>query len=152
MEALKVYNYSIYGIHCSLCLKKIKSLKSKVEGLESITVDMSRQRLRVEAHKGFNSHSLITETEKLGFEAKEMTPEEAAPSGKRSKNNLLAKVGISGAMTGNIMLLSYAHYLGAPEKFSRFFTVLSGLLFLPVLFYSKDLFVGLSGQTLLEHL
>ncbi len=134
IEASKYWHFSVEGMHCIKCVRKIQSIGDGILGVESLEVDLSEARVSTRANKHFRPQDFLANIEKAGFQARLLGRLEK--DSKKSHSPLI-RLAIAGACAGNIMLLSASNYAGADQsELGLLFHWLSFLLFLPVLFYS----------------
>ncbi|MEZ4744069.1 MAG: heavy metal translocating P-type ATPase [Bdellovibrionota bacterium] len=128
------YFFSVSGMHCSACLRKIKKLSQTIPHLIELNIDMSHQLVTVNAESNFDTRSFISSIQNLGYKAKQITPADKTKLTERPQlQDLLIRLGVAGALTGNIMLLSYATYLG---PLTLYFSWISFILFVPIAIFS----------------
>ncbi|WP_420387646.1 heavy metal translocating P-type ATPase [Roseivirga sp.] len=140
---------AIPNIHCSSCIWLLEHLERMNPGVIDSKVDFSQRRLTVHYNREQISLRTLAELlDSIGY-----TPvfnlekkEEADSVYQKFDKQLLIKMGIAGFCFGNVMLLSFPHYLGITEleyNYQTFFRWLNAVLALPVMFYSGwDYFVS----------
>lgn len=136
----KNWSFRAEGMHCIKCIRKIQSVEGKFEDIRDIKVDLGSKQITVNASADFDVEKFKSEVTNQGFHLKHIEKSEL-DSKINSSSHFLLQIGIAGFCAGNIMLFSAAEYVGANvESWSRIFPILSGILFLPVLFYSAQPF------------
>ena len=110
--------FSVQGMHCVKCIRKMQAVGNSCSGLHSLDVDLSQNTLKAKVSEQFQTQFFIDKVEKAGFVAKLLTdPIEE----KFSYKSLLIRLGVAGACAGNIMLISVSGYFGANVGFFRNF-------------------------------
>lgn len=133
-------------IHCSSCLYLLEHLGRLHAGVIAVRVDFAqRQALITYDPEQLGLRALAELLHRIGYPPQiDLTAgQEARPS--NSDRPLLLKIGITGFLFGNIMLLSFPEYLSTGsdliEGFRGFFSYLILALSLPVLLYgARDYF------------
>jgi len=130
--------FALEGIHCTSCLFRVESLAGEVEGVRSIRLDMSRHTADVEIEPGASFARVAQRIKDAGYPPQPVAPDQVEDGGRgRARKSLLIRIGVAGAATGNIMLLSTSLYSGAQQSnYATLFEWLTFVLFLPVLFYA----------------
>jgi Cu+-exporting ATPase len=128
-------NFYVNGIRCSNCLKKIESVKNELSGVADVRVNMTNHQAQVILK---NTEASFAEfANKIIDKGFQVTPLKKTDSvhehiKKEFKNDLL-RLGVAGFCASNIMMFSFATYLGAAREFAVLFNWLSFALYLPVL-------------------
>lgn len=134
----EMYFY-VEGIKCAKCVLSIENLKSP--HLQSAQVDFARSLLKIKIKPGTQFAPVIVDLHDLGFSAKPIqSAKETLEKEKIENRKKLIELAVAGAMTGNIMLLSFAVYSGAQGMFFEYMERINGLLFLPIFLYSSRSF------------
>ncbi|MDX9857577.1 MAG: heavy metal translocating P-type ATPase [candidate division Zixibacteria bacterium] len=129
-------------MHCSSCVWLLENLHAFTDGLAETRVDFPRRTLSVVFDPSRTSlRQLVELLASLGY-APEITLKQL--DGKRpdrSMRALYGRVALAGFCFGNVMLLSFPHYLGleatSDPRYVRYFSYLTILLSLPVVLYSS---------------
>lgn len=136
--------FTVEGMHCIGCVRKIQSVAAKIDGVVGLNVDLGSQTLEARVRGEFKENDFTEQVEGLGFQIRSLALNEALDDQlkvTRQSRAQLARLGVAGACAGNIMLLTVANYAGAWEtEFGVYFNWLSFLLYLPILFYSAQVF------------
>jgi Cu2+-exporting ATPase/Cu+-exporting ATPase len=120
------------GIHCLGCLWILEKLTDLDPGILQSRLQMSSQILAVSIDPLQTSWEAVTKLlGQLGYAAHPIRGD----SQKADNRGQLLRIGTAAFCAGNLMTLSASLYAGSAGPFSRFFSWLSVLLFLPVLFY-----------------
>jgi len=123
----------VQGVHCAACVWLMNQLFRRQEGGAQLTVNPALGKVTVSWHRGrFDLHRFLSEVERFGYlfgPSRKSTDERG--------RGLLLRLGITAALTMNVMSFSVAFYFGlAPEDgdvfrlFSRICLVLSTLVVL----------------------
>jgi len=135
--------FYIPSMHCSSCVWVLESLYKLNSAILSSTVDFIKKECRVTFRESPKALRQVVETlTSIGYEPQINLSSLQEKINKASNKELWLKIGVAGFCFGNIMLLSFPHYLSSGKEmeplFKNFFRYLSILLALPVLFYSSQ--------------
>ncbi|HEX6275776.1 MAG TPA: heavy metal translocating P-type ATPase [Polyangiaceae bacterium] len=130
------------GVHCAACVWLVESLPRVAEGVREARLDFGRSTARVRWDPATTRLSGVARVlDGLGYTPHPLGRVGAARRGDRA---LLMRLGVAGAIAGNVMLMSLALYSGAGNgadvDFAEFFRWGSLLLSLPAMFYCAGLF------------
>lgn len=128
------------GVHCVACLWLLEKLPELVQGVSSSILDLERKVLEVEWYPTQVSLSAIArQLDRLGYPPRPYSDLDVRDARRGEERRLLTRLGVAGAIAGNVMLLSFALYSGAfsgmAAEFRRFFEVCSLVVSLPALTY-----------------
>jgi len=129
--------FYVEGISCGKCIRKIEDLALNSPGIHSLRVELGTNLAVAEIDSEKIKYSELAEKiQQLGFNPIPLSPENSAEKLVKSEDRRdLIRLAVAGACAGNIMMFSFANYLGAPAEFAEAFSWLSFLLYLPVVFY-----------------
>jgi P-type Cu+ transporter len=102
------YLYSIKGMTCASCVSRVEKVISKVEGVESVTVNLASHQAQVQVTtKNFQSQAVIDAVTKLGYESAllDELSEESAESDQEKESRNLKKDFILSAVVSSIVLI-----------------------------------------------
>ncbi|MCT4641173.1 MAG: heavy metal translocating P-type ATPase [Bacteriovoracaceae bacterium] len=133
---INTFSFYIEGIHCAACLWLLERLGEINKGILESYLNMDSSILEVRYHRdhklsdiaylierfGYKPHPILTSQDKKALEYKE-------------NRNDIFRIGLSFACAGNIMLYSFAVYLGAPATFAKYFNIFSFFCSIPIIFY-----------------
>jgi Cu+-exporting ATPase len=145
--------FSIPQIHCSSCIWLLENLFKINPGVRSSRVNFQRRQVSVV----FDSQRLpvsrlVAILASLGYEPEIRLSDLDPDRPEKSSRALYARVAVAGLCFGNVMLLSFPHYLGmeAVGEFlgGRLFDYLKILLSLPVVLYCATDFYRSAAQGL----
>jgi len=133
---------SLEGIHCAACVWLVESLPRVVGGVHESRLDFGRSTASVRWDPARTPLSRIAAAlDSLGY-----TPHVPGQTsqGVHGDRTLLMRLGVAGAIAGNVMLMALALYSGASSgvdgNYAEFFRWGSLVLSLPSVFYCAALF------------
>ena len=128
--------FFIEALNCTACLWLLEKLPDLCDDCESARVNMNASTIEVKRVSGGSFASIARALDRLGHRPHLINGEDTAERLRASERRSdLIRIAVSGAATGNIMLLAVALYAGADQEFSPLFRFLSAALALPVLTY-----------------
>lgn len=145
--------FSMPQIHCSSCIWLLEHLFKIEPGVRSSRVDFQRRRVSIV----FDSQRLplsrlVALLTSLGYEPDINLSNLDSDRPDRSFRTIYAQVAVAGFCFGNVMLLSFPHYLGLESVGEllggRIFDYLKVLLTLPVILYGAKSFYRSAWQGL----
>lgn len=118
------------GVHCAACVWLVERVPLLVAGVARAELDVRRALARVEWDPSAVALSAIARAlDAIGYTAHPFRGVKADAMRKREDRALLARIGIAGAIAGNVMLASLALYSGwfggMEAEYSRFFRWIS---------------------------
>ena len=134
--------FDIPSIHCSSCIWLLENLSRFDEGITSSRIQFSKKKLTVDFHPQVtNLKNVVDLLFKLGYEPDISLEKREKPESVKSKTDFV-KLGVSGFLFGNIMLLSFPEYLGLEidTEYANLFAYLNLALGLPVMIYGASEF------------
>lgn len=146
-------SFHLPQIHCSSCIWLLENLNILTEGILSVRVHFLKKTLFITYQE---EHLLLSDLadllQKIGYQPHINLGNLEEDKDVEVNHVLLYKLGLTGFIFGNIMLLSFPEYLGLDKtihpQFHFLFGYLNLLLSLPLLFYSgveylKNAYLGL---------
>ena len=140
------------GVHCAACVWLVERVGRLEPAVRSARLDMGRSVLTLEWKPSEAPLSQIAVTlTKMGYRPRPSRGQEAARMHKKEQRDLLLRMGVSGAIAGNVMLMAFALYSGSvgfgeastmDEGTKRFFEILSLVVSLPALWAGGIFFRG----------
>lgn len=117
-DAIKL-NFSIEGMHCASCAQTIEKAIRKMQGVESVSVNLATESMVVVGTKNMTSQTVTKEVEKLGFRAIEQLTESRMLEEKQEKKqaqmkNMWQRFVLSAICTVPLLYLSMGHMIGLP--------------------------------------
>ncbi len=135
--------FTIPQMHCASCIWLLENLYRLKDGVSRSTVNFPRRQLTVLfEHDRISLRQLVELLTGIGYEPVLRLDQLDRPKTRSRQRSYALKIGVAGFCFGNIMLLSFPHYLGADElvntAFPTIFKYVMLALALPVLFYSAS--------------
>ncbi len=127
------------GVHCTSCVWLVERVPLILSGVVRAELDIGRARAHVEWDPATVTLSAIAQQlDVLGYPPHPYRGVAADEMRRKEDRAMLTRIGIAGALAGNIMLLALAQYAGwfsgIEAEFERYFRVISLLLTIPALF------------------
>lgn len=136
------------SIHCSSCLWLLENLNKLEPGILGVKVDFAKRKALITySTEQISLRELAELLHSIGYPPHISLASETDGHESVANKALITKIGVTGFLFGNIMLLSFPEYLSTGidliEEYRWFFSGLILLLSLPVLFYgAKDYFTS----------
>ncbi len=136
------------GVHCGACVWLIERLRRILPGVIEARVDLRRARVRVVWDSRTVRLSRIAQTlDRLGYAPLPLTDAADETARRREDRAHLVRMGIAGAIAGNVMLLALAMYGGvfdgiSAQHLALFRWVSAGLGVLALLWPGRVFFQG----------
>lgn len=141
-DGLVQSDFHVPAMHCAGCLRKIEKGLEAHPHIGAARANLSTKRVSVQWRPDASDGKLLTDTiTELGFENYPFDLG-ALDSGAEDKvtKRLALSVGVAGFGAANIMLLSVSVWSGADDATRQMFHLLSGLIAIPVVAYSGQVF------------
>ncbi|MBA4071500.1 MAG: copper-translocating P-type ATPase [Gemmatimonas sp.] len=127
------------GVHCTSCVWLVERVPLLLSGVVRAELDIRRARAHVEWDPSVvNLSAIAQQLDMLGYAPHPFRGVAAEEMRRKEDRAMLTRIGISGALAGNIMLLALAQYSGwfsgMEAEYERYFRVISLLLTIPSLF------------------
>lgn len=146
----KHFRFYIEGLQCTSCVHLLEDLPQFYKGVLSAQLNYGRRTLDVQSTKNLNLAEISQAIESLGYmphPLQEEADHEAAV--KKENRSDLKRIGVAGAIAGNMMLFSIPLYAGLSGELAAVFKWICFSLFLPLLFYSANGFYRKAWMSLL---
>jgi Cu+-exporting ATPase len=145
--------FSIPQIHCSACIWLLENLYNFHEGITSSRVNFARRELSVSfAPEKISLRRVVELLASIGYAPEIRVSDLEEKTVDRSFRQLYGRLALAGFCFGNVMLLSFPHYLGLDwllkSSLGGVFDILKIILAIPVVFYSARDFFGPAWQGL----
>ncbi len=129
----------LQGVHCSSCVWLVERVPLLLSGVVRAELDVRRSRAHVEWDPTAVTLSAIAQQlDVLGYPPHPYRGVAAEAMRRKEDRAMLTRIGIAGALAGNIMLLALAQYsgwfTGIEAEYERYFRIISLLLTIPSLF------------------
>ena len=136
--ALRRYELSLPAIHCAACISGVERILDAAPGVAAARVNLSLKRVAVTAEDAPGTETrLIAALADRGYSA--LPLDSAALEATRvdaEGRDLLARIGVAGFASMNVMLLSVAVWSGAPDTTRDFLHWVSAAITLPAVAFS----------------
>lgn len=144
------YTLSVPAIHCGQCIQVIERALNGLDGITQARVNMTLKRVSVVSRDERVSPDIVLNTlDRLGYHA---TAADIADNGvaatRKASESLLKAMAVAGFAAANIMLLSVSVWSGAEGATRDLFHLISGLIAIPVVFYSGRVFFVSAARAL----
>ena len=104
---------SVVGIHCSACIWLLEKLPSMLDGVVSAQLNMGRALLRVVWNPNVVGLDRIAYfLYRMGYPVEVFGEQDGNSSQKRYERQALIRIGVAGALAGNVMMIAFALYGG----------------------------------------
>jgi Cu2+-exporting ATPase len=131
------------GIHCTACVWLVERLPRLLPGVRSASLELGRSALEVVFDEARVAPSAIARAlDTLGYAPHPSAATQRAGE-RRAERALWVRLGVAGALAGNVMLMALALYSGAAEDapYATLFRWGSLLLTLPSVFFCGSVFL-----------
>jgi heavy metal translocating P-type ATPase len=152
-DGIKI-RFFLSGMNCAACLWLLEKIPDFCEDADSARVDMTTSTIEIR-RKPTGSFAAIAQTlNRFGYSPHPLKETETSLQFQIAERRQdVIRLGVTGALTGNIMILAVSLYGGATGPLAEQFRWLSGLLALPVLTYGawpfyKNTFTSLRARRL----
>jgi Cu+-exporting ATPase len=136
-ESLTEFVFRVDGLECASCVHLIEKLPMFYANLNEATIDYSQSLLFLQLKEPQGLGSLVQLLKEWGYAATPIRKDELLlPQIRQENRKQLMRLGLTGALTGNIMILTIPIYAGVEGVLKVFFMWLHFALFLPLIFYS----------------
>jgi len=143
---------SLPSIHCSSCIWLIENISRINDGITHATVNYLEKKVMIHYDPAKISLKQVAELlSKIGYPPYISLNDTDDSSVKKIDRSIYYKLGISGFVFGNIMLLSFPEYLGMnahTDSLPVFIRIINIILVLPVIFYCAHDYFSSSLQSL----
>ncbi|ODT51021.1 heavy metal translocating P-type ATPase [Devosia sp. 63-57] len=131
----------VAGAHCGACVARIERGLSQMDGVTSARLNLSTRRLEVKWRgPAAAADAIVRGVERLGYDAVPYLPETLTERDEAADKALMKALAVSFFATANVMMLSWAVWLGhgggMGEGTRSFFHWLSAAIALPAIAYS----------------
>jgi len=133
----KKFKFYVDGLQCSSCVHLLEDFPKYAHGIHEGRVDYARHTFEVQAQSQISLAQVCQWIENLGYSPtpiKEASDYEKAKSIENRED--LKRIGVAGAVAGNLMLFAVPIYAGLDGNLAFIFKWLSFFIFLPLLLYS----------------
>ena len=133
------------GVHCAACVWLVERLPQVIDGVLEVRLDLGRSRALVRWVPERLALSRIARLlDSLGYPVHPSRAPAADERARREDRRFLLRLGITGAVAGNVMLIAFALYggmfYGMAQEYETFFRWVSLLLTLPAVIWGGGVF------------
>ncbi len=153
-NGISVVTFFMPQIHCSSCIWLLENLYKLSKNIVSSRVNFFKKEVKITFQSDtFSLRNLVELLVTIGYEPR-ITLEDmegAKNKHKKSDNQLITKLGVTGFCFGNIMLLSFPEYLSIADLATEYKTIFGFLniaLSLPVIFFGATDYLNSAYKTL----
>ncbi len=144
-DGLSEVELYLEGVHCTACVWLVEKLPQLVPGVASSRLDMGRNKATLLWRREQVALSGVARfVDSLGYQVHPFRGADIDRVRRREQRRLLIKIGVAGAVAGNVMLLAAALYSGQfgamSSEHEQFFRWLSLLVTIPAVVYSGSVF------------
>lgn len=146
----KKFKLYLDGLQCSSCVHLLEDLPQYTHGVTWVRVDYTRHTLEIQTQSQVGLGQICQWIASLGYTPTPIKEENDYEKAKQLENRQdLKRIGVAGAVAGNLMLFSVPIYAGLQGSLSVVFQWLSFFIFLPLLFFSARPFFKKAWASLL---
>ncbi len=133
------------GVHCASCVWLVERVPLLLPGVARAELEVRRSLARIEWDASMVSLSSIARTlDQLGYTPHPFRGVARDEMRRREDRAMLTRIGVAGAIAGNVMLLALALYAGGPHgmepRYVLLFRWLSLVLTIPAVLYPGRIF------------
>ncbi|MEM1371369.1 MAG: heavy metal translocating P-type ATPase [Pseudomonadota bacterium] len=150
MSARCLVSFHIPAMHCASCIRKLEAGAMEVAGVQHVRANLSTRQLDVICASDEGTQGAVGERiTALGFDW-HLTGDEsdADKTLKEQGRHLILCLAVAGFAAANIMLLSVSVWSGADAATAKLFSLLSGLIAVPAVFYAGTPFFSSAAKAL----
>jgi len=131
---------TVEGISCAACAWLIEMQLSKLNGIDGITVNATTQRATIKWQDDqVKLSEILNEIEHIGYQALPFKANEVEQRNKIVSKTFIKRLGISGILMMQIMMIAFALYFGAFSEMAEHNTIylrwVSFILAIPIVTY-----------------
>ncbi|MBX2872525.1 MAG: heavy metal translocating P-type ATPase metal-binding domain-containing protein [Saprospiraceae bacterium] len=137
-DRLAKVSFYLPQIHCSSCIWLLENLYKLAPGIIQSQVNFPKKKIQLTYLKAeTNLRQLAELLVSIGYAPQINFDQLTAKEEQATNHTLTYKLGVTGFLFGNIMLISFPEYLGLQQSiYAQWFGYLNIALALPLLFYS----------------
>jgi P-type Cu2+ transporter len=144
-DGLRAVSLYLEGVHCTACVWLVEKLPALVAGVVESRLDLGRRMALVRWDPEVVALSLIARRlDSLGYAVHPYRGVDRQAMRRREDRALLTRIGVAGAVAGNVMLLAIALYAGMfsdmGAEWETFFRWISLAVTVPAVLYSGSVF------------
>jgi Cu2+-exporting ATPase len=144
-DGLKKIELYLEGVHCAACVWLVEKVPLAIPGVHEARLDVRRSHAVIVWREGDTSLSAIARfLHQLGYPSHPYRGVKVRDMRRQEDRSLLLKMGVAGAVAGNVMLIAIALYggffAGMEDQYERFFRWVSLLISIPAVVYPGGVF------------
>lgn len=152
-DGLREVQFYLEGVHCASCVWLVERVPMIVPGAVRAELDVTRAVARLAWDPTAVSLSALARAlDQLGYPPHAFRGHRADEARKAEERAMLTRIGVAGAIAGNVMTIALALYSGIfsgmEREFERYFRWLSWILVTPALFWPGRTFFTSAWQAL----
>lgn len=141
------------GVHCASCVWLVERVPMIVPGAVRAELDVTRGVARLAWDPGATALSALARAlDQLGYRPHAFRGQRADEARRTEERAMLTRIGVAGAIAGNVMTIALALYSGMfggmEREFERYFRWLSLILTTPALFWPGRVFFTSAWQAI----
>lgn len=145
------WNFYVEGVRCSKCVQKLENLEQEHSELSEAQFNKSKNLLTTKSTDQITPQNIIQWIEAKGYKAYFVENfQQAEEKRLQTQRQWLIRLAVTFFFASNIMMFSFALYLGASDEWVDLFHWLCGILFIPILTYSATPFYKNAWNSLKE--
>lgn len=134
------------GVHCAACVWLVEKVPLVIPGVLEARLDVRRSHAVISWHPGDTHLSEIARfLDSIGYPSHPYRGIKVRELRQKEDRALLLKMGVAGAVAGNVMLIAIALYggffAGMEDEYERFFRWVSLLISIPSVVYAGGVFI-----------
>jgi len=135
------YSCSVERLACEACVQQLTELKSIWPLIQDIRWDRGSSTLNISlpSSQDASPSQVFQILRRMGLKPRWVNPEDSKMQHNKTRESLI-RLGLTGAIFGNIMLFAVPIYGGLEGALANLFFLIQGALFLPVVFWSAKPF------------
>lgn len=146
----KKFKFYVDGLQCSSCVHLLEDFPKFAHGINEGRVDYAKHTLEIQAQISVNLAEVCQWIENLGYNPTPLKESSDYEKAKKLENREdLKRIGVAGAVAGNLMLFSVPIYAGLDGNLAFIFKWLSFFIFLPLVLYCAKPFFKNAWSSLL---
>lgn len=152
-DGLREVQFYLEGVHCASCVWLVERVPMIVPGAVRAELDVTRAVARLAWDPATVSLSTLARAlDQLGYPPHAFRGQRADEARKAEERTMLTRIGVAGAIAGNVMTIALALYSGVfsgmEREFERYFRWLSWILVTPALLWPGRAFFTSAWQAL----
>jgi Cu2+-exporting ATPase len=144
-DGLRATDLYLEGVHCAACVWLVEKIPAVIDGAIEVRLDLPRSRARVVWDPAKTKLSEVAVAiDRIGYPVHPYRGGRAAEARQREHRGLLLKIGVAGAVAGNVMAIAFGLYggflHGIEPEYLRLFRWTSLIVAVPSVFWCGGTF------------